>query len=306
MRPILAIILFVFVANLAPIQAQPKAEQNDPFQHPFANPVDKPGLPRVLIVGDSISIGYTPRVRRLLDGVANVHRPKTNCRWSAYGDENIEEWVGDSKWDVIHFNFGLWDWYGWRQDVKATPESYAKCLESIILKIRKKSDAKLIFGITTPPCIVEERNAHIVVSEDRAKEFNRAARAVMEKHKVGINNLYDLIIKRRAELQRAENDVHYNDQGRDILAQRVASRIRRELGKKTAKAATSDKPIRSAASAGTEQAPGRPNFVFFLVDDLGRQDLGCYGSSFHETPRVDQLAKEGVRFTDAYAASLVC
>ena len=229
MRRTLTVILVALAAGLAPVQAQQKAKQNDPFQHPFANPIDKPDLPRVLIVGDSISIGYTPRVRRLLDGVANLHRPKTNCRWSAYGDEHIEEWVGDSKWDVIHFNFGLWDWYGWRQETKATPESYAKSLESIVQKIRKKSDAKLIFGITTPPCIAAERNAHIVVPEDRAKEFNKAARAVMQKHKVGINNLYDLIIKRRAELQLAENDVHYNDKGRDILAQRVATRIQREL-----------------------------------------------------------------------------
>ena len=189
------------MASLSPTEAQSKKKQNDPFQHPFANPVDKPDLPRVLIVGDSISIGYTPRVRRLLDGIANVHRPKTNCRWSAFGDEHIEEWVGDPKWDVIHFNFGLWDWYGWRQETKATPESYAKSLESIIRKIRKKSDAKLIFGVTTPPCITAERNAHIVVSEARAKEFNKAARAVMEKHRVDINNLYDLIIKRRRELQ---------------------------------------------------------------------------------------------------------
>ena len=116
---------------------QAKVKHTDPFQHPFANPVDKPDLPRVMIVGDSISIAYTPIVRKLLDGVANVHRPKTNCRWSAFGDDHIEEWLGDSKWDVIHFNFGLWDWYGWRQETKATPQSYANSLESIIQKIRK-------------------------------------------------------------------------------------------------------------------------------------------------------------------------
>ena len=50
----------------------------------------------------------------------------------------------------------------------------------------------------------------------------------------------------------------------------------------------------------------RPNFVFFLVDDLGWSDLGCYGSSFYETPSVDRLAASGERFTDAYAACPVC
>ena len=207
------------------------AQNSDPFQHPFANPVDNPELPRVLIVGDSISIGYTTRVRKHLDGVANVHRPKTNCRWSAFGDEHIEEWVGDSKWDVIHFNFGLWDWYGWKQEVKATPETYAKSLESIVLKIRKKTNAKLIFGVTTPPCITAERNAKIVVTEERAKEFNQAALEVMAKHKVGINNLYELIGKKRAQLQKGENDVHYTEEGRDLLGAQVAKRIQEELMK---------------------------------------------------------------------------
>lgn len=48
------------------------------------------------------------------------------------------------------------------------------------------------------------------------------------------------------------------------------------------------------------------NFVFFLVDDLGWKDLGCYGSTFYETPNVDALAARGMRFTDAYAACPVC
>ena len=48
------------------------------------------------------------------------------------------------------------------------------------------------------------------------------------------------------------------------------------------------------------------NFVFLLVDDLGWRDLGCYGSTFYETPNIDRLATQGVRFTDAYAACPVC
>lgn len=53
-------------------------------------------------------------------------------------------------------------------------------------------------------------------------------------------------------------------------------------------------------------APKRPNVIFFLVDDLGWRDLGCYGSTFYETPNVDRLAKVGARFTQAYAACHVC
>ena len=52
--------------------------------------------------------------------------------------------------------------------------------------------------------------------------------------------------------------------------------------------------------------PRRPSFIFILVDDLGWRDLGCYGSTFYETPNVDRLARTGMRFTDAYAACPVC
>lgn len=60
-------------------------------------------------------------------------------------------------------------------------------------------------------------------------------------------------------------------------------------------------PARAAAAK-----PTKPNVVFILADDLGWADLGCYGSTFYETPNLDRLAKEGMRFTDAYAACNVC
>jgi hypothetical protein len=70
---------------------------------------DEPGLPRVLLIGDSISIGYTLEVRALLQGRANVHRIPVNGGATEVGLANIEDWLGDGNWDVIHFNFGLHD-----------------------------------------------------------------------------------------------------------------------------------------------------------------------------------------------------
>jgi len=60
----------------------------------------------------------------------------------------------------------------------------------------------------------------------------------------------------------------------------------------------------AGAIAGDEQRP--PNVVFFLIDDLGWTDVGCYGSRYYETPNIDRLAGQGMRFTDAYAACCVC
>ncbi len=57
---------------------------------------------------------------------------------------------------------------------------------------------------------------------------------------------------------------------------------------------------------GTAQAAQKPNIVFFLVDDLGLGDVGCFGSTFHETPNIDQLCFDGLKFTQAYSACTVC
>ncbi len=59
----------------------------------------------------------------------------------------------------------------------------------------------------------------------------------------------------------------------------------------------------ATASAGM---PQKPNIVFILIDDMGWTDVCCYGSKFHETPNIDRLAEQGMRFTDAYAACPVC
>ena len=54
------------------------------------------------------------------------------------------------------------------------------------------------------------------------------------------------------------------------------------------------------------QSPKKPNIIFILADDLGRHQIGAYGSTFYETPHVDRLAKNGMKFSNAYAASPVC
>ncbi|QEG24965.1 sulfatase [Mariniblastus fucicola] len=65
-------------------------------------------------------------------------------------------------------------------------------------------------------------------------------------------------------------------------------------------------PFAHSAAIAEQPEPEHTNFVFFLVDDLGWADLGCFGSEFHETPNIDRLASTGMKFTNAYAASPVC
>ncbi|MCE9530688.1 MAG: SGNH/GDSL hydrolase family protein, partial [Planctomycetes bacterium] len=119
-------------------------------------------LPRVLILGDSISIGYTESVRKLLQGKAEVIRPNTNCQHTAFGLAHIKEWLGKEKWDVIHFNWGIWDTHMLdannalvRDETKGelhirhTPQKYRENLTELV-DILEKSGAKLIWASTTP------------------------------------------------------------------------------------------------------------------------------------------------------------
>src|SRR5436305_496918 len=69
----------------------------------FAPVQDDPVLPRVLLIGDSISIGYTVPTRKLLQGKANVHRIPENGGPTSNGLAKLDKWLGDGKWEVIHF-----------------------------------------------------------------------------------------------------------------------------------------------------------------------------------------------------------
>ena len=196
---------------------------------------DVAGLPRVLIIGDSISIGYQVPLREALAGKANVHRPATNCGPTTRGVEQIEQWLGDGKWDVIHFNFGLHDVRHFDDAGAATDADkghrqvsdadYEKNLETLVMRM-KKTGAKLIFGLTTPvPGGSPGRN-----KGDEVK-YNEIARRVMQRQAVAIDDLYGFALPRLAEIQLPAN-VHFKPEGSKVLAGQVAASILKELSSK--------------------------------------------------------------------------
>src|SRR5262245_41859102 len=83
--------------------------QTDPNASPYADVIDEPSLPRILLIGDSISEGYTIPVRKLLAGKANVHHIPVNGQDTGFALQHIREWLGNGPWAVIHFNWGIWD-----------------------------------------------------------------------------------------------------------------------------------------------------------------------------------------------------
>ncbi len=198
-----------------------------------ANPVlapatDVAGLPRVLLIGDSISMGYTLGVRARLAGRANVHRPLENCGDTARGVSSLDKWLGNGKWDVIHFNFGLHDLKYLdaagklaapdRGQQVASLERYEANLRAIVARL-KGTGAKLVFATTTPVPAGSEGRV-----QDDSIRYNAAAVRVMRELGVAINDLHAFVVPRQAELQRPAN-VHFSDAGSAQLADAVTKAI---------------------------------------------------------------------------------
>ena len=177
---------------------------------------DDPALPRVLLIGDSVSRGYTAAVRKALAGKANVHRAPANCGPTARGIKNIDVWLtdhpGGEKWDVIHFNFGIHD--------RGTPVSdYTSRLEQLVQRLQQ-TGAKVIWASTTPiPDNPEQQQTAASIVER-----NAAAAEVMQKQGVVIDDLFGFITPRLAEAQ-LPKDVHFNAQGYDMLGRKVAESV---------------------------------------------------------------------------------
>ena len=182
---------------------------------------DAPGLPRVLLIGDSVSRGYTQAVRNELKGKANVHRAPENCGPAANGLRKLDVWLGQQKWDAIHFNFGIHD--------RATPlGDYTKRLEELLERM-EKTGAKIVWASTTP------------IPDDPAKkqsaafilERNDAAAALMKKRGHSIDDLFAEISPKLDALQNP-NDVHFNAAGYDFLGAQVAASLLAELARNPA------------------------------------------------------------------------
>jgi lysophospholipase L1-like esterase len=177
---------------------------------------DDPKLPRVLLIGDSVSRGYTQAARKALAGKANVHRAPANCGPTASGVKNIEVWLGDGKWNVIHFNFGIHD--------RNTPAAdYTQRLEQLIERM-KKTGAKLVWASTTPipDDLPKKQTAASIV------ERNAIAAEVMKKHGIATDDLFAAITPHLAVMQNP-NDVHFNAKGYDFLGETVAKAIEAAL-----------------------------------------------------------------------------
>ncbi len=205
----------------------------------MANPPESPGRPNVLLIGDSISIGYTVPVRVLLGADATVHRPPVNCQHTAYGLANLDAWLGmRSRWAAIHFNWGIWDTHYLDRDtgelvrdeaalppermrIRHTPEEYRRNLARLVDRLRQ-TGARLVWASSTP--IMFRRGPRF---EDVAT-YNSAAAAVMKARGIPTNDLYAHALPHVTDWQ-SPDQCHFNDLGNRKLGEKVTECIKAAL-----------------------------------------------------------------------------
>jgi len=224
-----------------------------PFTQPYAKPedlahcrlhwspaIEEPSLPRVLLLGDSICggwTGYAGPLREKLRGKANVivESAMRGDTWQssqnigyrtdlALADNALKRYLTSyGPFDVIHLNMGIHEY------MSSTPEDYAKRLEEVV-QILKPSGAKLIWCATTgsnPASLWKEAKERF----EKAKQFNAAAKRVMDAQGVPISDLFAFTAPRLAEIQ-SEDDVHFTPQGAELMAGFLAENVLKALEKK--------------------------------------------------------------------------
>jgi hypothetical protein len=237
----LLLIALISTTNAAP-EAGSTAEKDQTLVWTFT---PDPALPNVLILGDSISVGYTLQVRELLKGKANVFRAmdrtgnrKENCVGTKCGVRNIDRWLAVQKWDVIHFNWGLHDLKHVKtagtneksndpnDPTQATLEEYVTNMEVIVGKLNA-TGARLVFATTTP---LVPGTLKPLRTPEAAVQYNAAALKIMEANDIRVNDLHTFCLPNLKEWQIPRN-CHFQPIGYQEIAKRVASIIAEELSK---------------------------------------------------------------------------
>ncbi len=198
-----------------------------PAQPPAAAP------PKVVLVGDSIRLGYAPLVARALAGRAVIVSPEANGGDSANVLGHLDEWVIRQKPDLVHLNCGL-------HDLKRSKKSgthqvelddYKRNLQHIVERLRRETNATIVFADTTP--IHDERHARRKADFDRTEadvaRYNAAARDVMLAAGVPVDDLHTMVTRGGIEKLQAADGTHYTPAGNELLAAAVADCVTRHL-----------------------------------------------------------------------------
>lgn len=191
-------------------------------------------LPKVLLLGDSIRMGYAPLVTKKLEGVAVVVHPGPEQGGDTANTlKLLDKWVGDHKPAVIHWNNGLHDLKRSKKtNTHQVPvEDYGKNLAAIAERLSQVAPGRVVFANTTP--IIDDRHAARKADFDRleadVQAYNAAANKVLLPLGVPIHDLHRIVTDGGADKLLGKDGTHYTPEGYERLAEAVADCIKRQL-----------------------------------------------------------------------------
>ena len=192
-------------------------------------------MKNILLLGDSIRVGYDKSVKETLEGYANVYFLAENCRFAAYVLRTLPDWITQcglkgEEYDLVHWNAGLWDClrlYG--EDVQTPIDIYAYYIDRVCIRLKKLfPNAEFIFATSTS---VQEEKMHNDFKRYNKdiEEYNRVAVEIVKKHGFEVDDLYAVSVTLPEEAH--SDPVHYYTPiGTEAFTNQVVSCITESLG----------------------------------------------------------------------------
>ena len=173
---------------------------------------------KIVLVGDSIRMGYEPLVREKVGDRAEVWGPAENCGNSMAHRDRFSAWAIEPKPDVYHFNCGIHDLHVIDLGPRFTVSAYVRNLRIIVKRLKTETDARLIWATSTPMLAPLNLNASRYPA---VETYNAAALRVMEKNGIEVNDLYQAIMDAGAEKCLGEDGVHMAPYGNEVLSDAI-------------------------------------------------------------------------------------
>ena len=189
-------------------------------------------MQKVILIGDSIRMGYQDAVHRELEGEVEFWQPEENGGTTENVLVNLDEWLIVRQPEVLHINCGLHDLAvdSGKSEQRVPLPKYRENVARILKNLQKTTSAKVIWTLTTP---VNERWHHERKGFDRWEAdvlaYNDAAREVAARLGVPVNDLYKVVMDAGRDEILTEDGVHFKPEGSEILGKAVATAIREEV-----------------------------------------------------------------------------
>ena len=211
------LVSFCRLALAAPQEISPSARESIEWCDIWVSHANETNLPRVLLIGDSITRDYYQGVEKLLEGKAYVARLATS-RFASDPVllQEIALVLDNTKFEIVHFNNGM---HGWQHSESEYRNAFPQLLKTIQTHAPQ---AKLICATTTP--LKDSRPADaLAASDERIAQRNRIALDCVHGKKIAVDDLNTLM---RGHPEYHSDNVHFNSQGIDIQAMQVAEHIK--------------------------------------------------------------------------------